>query len=78
MSTTLDESFFNRHNVKLQLATILTVVGFIIFWTFSGARYIFTVESNAKRIDKVEQKLDQLATKADLATLKQDIKDFLK
>lgn len=67
-----------KHQVKLQVALLLSIFSFIIYWTFTGANYIYTVENNSKRIDKIENKLEQLATKSDLAILKQDIKDFLR
>lgn len=77
--------FISKHSIKIQYITIIAVLGFIIYWTFSGAGYLYRVDTNTKTIQQntqeirgVKTKLDTLATKQDLQILKQDIKDFIK
>jgi len=70
--------FVNKHSFKIQLSVAIAVIGFVIYWSSVSARYVYKIEDNGKRINKVEVKLDALATKQDLQILKQDIKDFIK
>jgi hypothetical protein len=70
--------FFNKHTIKLQLGIFLSIVGFIIYWTFIGASYAKQIDINTGRLDTLEEKVDELATKEDLRTLKDDIKYFIR
>lgn len=70
--------FLNKHTVKFQVGALLAIIGFVIYWTFIGATYAHQIGIDTNRIDRIEVKLDTLATKDDLKTLKQDIKDFIK
>lgn len=70
--------FINKHSIKIQIGVLISIIITIIYWTSTASEYIYTVENNTLRLDKVEIKLDNLATKQDLQILKQDIKDFLK
>jgi len=70
--------FINKHSFKIQISVAIAVIGFVIYWSSISTRYIYTIEDNAIRINKIEVKLDKLATKNDLQILKQDIKDFIK
>jgi hypothetical protein len=70
--------FFNKHTIKLQLGIFLSIVGFIIYWTFIGASYAKQIDINTVRLDALEEKVDELATKEDLKILKDDIKYFIR
>lgn len=69
--------FVNKHSFKIQLSAMIALLAFVIYWTFTSAGYIYAVDSNSERITKLENKFEQLATKADLLTLKQDLKDYI-
>lgn len=67
----------NKHQIKIQFGTFLLVIGFIIYWIFNGAGVVYAVNNHTQRLDKLEEKFEDLATKDDLTTLKQDLKDFI-
>ncbi len=74
----MTETTIRKHTIKIQLIGLLSIIGFVIYWTFTASAYVFEVEDNGKRLDRVEQTLSQLVTKDDLQTLKEDLKDFIK
>lgn len=77
--------FINKHAITIQVGAAVMVLVTMFMWGFGIRGYAKDIENNAEvgkenkqKIEKVETKLDDLATKEDLQILKQDIKDFIK
>jgi CRISPR/Cas system type I-B associated protein Csh2 (Cas7 group RAMP superfamily) len=73
----MNPQILSKHTIKIQLIALVSIVGFVIYWTFTASAYVYDVKTHGERLDKVEDKLEDLATKDDLQILKNDIKDFI-
>lgn len=69
--------YINKHVIKIQIGVLISVLGVLLYWAFTASAYVYQIEENTRGRLELENKFETLATKQDLQSLKQDIKDFI-